>query len=427
MFYLFNSKSGEKMESPILWPVDSPIRKQKTCPGFCITMVAFTIGLTVGVLIPVLYFCREETRIPTTQSRQNSSKTAEKLIGSVFLNNSHSIVKNTPVYPTVSFVETDGLIDEGIFWGKQVEGALPKGYGDEDNHRWSSYIKNAVGVRLEQGCGRMQNRLVTFQDGTRGCVRYRQNLDQIQGELFSFYLAQLLELPNLAPSAVSLVDLKTPNWQNLLSEISSAQWVKNRPIVITKFISNLDTAHIPKSFRPPETRLSHQELTKNNTSSLKEYSELAQWSDLVIFDYLTANLDRVVNNLYNKQWNMNIMEAPAHNLARRTEDDLLVFLDNESGLLHGYRLLQKYEPYHALLLDNLCIFRRKTVSAIERLRKDKNIGKLLGDMFEKNTSLKIRDYLPPLPSKSVKILNERLEKVHNQIIKCRRETTNKKL
>lgn len=413
-----------KMDNPILWPVEAPT-KYRNYKNLCITSVllAFVIGLTVGVLIPILYFCGgDDVTIATPQQWTNNTKTTEKLIGSVFLNNSHAFTKNSIVYPTVSFVETDGLIEDEIFWGRKVEGALPTGYGDDDNHKWSSYIKKAVGVRLEQGCGRMQNRLVVFQDGTRGCVRYRQNLDQIQGELFSFYLAQLLQLPNLAPSAVSLVDLKAPNWQNLPSEISSAQWVANRPIVITKYISNLDTAHIPRSFRPPETQLSHQQLIKANFSSIKDYAELAQWSDLVIFDYLTANLDRVVNNLYNKQWNVNIMEAPAHNLARRTEDDLLVFLDNESGLLHGYRLLQKYEPYHALLLDNLCIFRRKTVVALERLRRDKNIGTLLSDMFEKSTAAKIRDFLPPLPTKSVKILNERLDRVHSQIAKCRRDS-----
>lgn len=391
------------MDNVILWP-----EGRKQTRNICVTsvLIAFIIGLSVGVIIPLIYF-KNNTIKP-------QNKTVEHLISSVFINNSHK-----DLFPSVTFIERSGVIEDGIYWGRNIEENLPKGYGNVDNSNWSTYIDKAIGIHLEIGCGRMQNRLVTFQDGTKGCVRYRQNLDQIQGELFSFYLAQLLQLPNLAPSAVSLVDLKSPNWQNLHFEINSAQWTANRPIVITKYIDNLDNARIPKSFRPPEVQLNHKELAKGNVT-VKEYAELAQWSDLVVFDYLTANLDRVVNNLYNKQWNINIMEAPAHNLARR-QDDLLVFLDNESGLLHGYRLLQKYEPYHALLLDNLCIFRRRTVNAIERLRRDKNIGVLLSDMFERGTGGNVRDFLPPLPAKSVKILNERLDRVYNQISRCKRE------
>ncbi|KAG5879572.1 hypothetical protein JTB14_017549 [Gonioctena quinquepunctata] len=278
---------------------------------------------------------------------------------------------------------------------------------------------------MENGCGRMQNRLVTFQDGLKGCVRYRQNTDQIQGELFSFYLAKILNLPNLAPSAVGIVDLKQPLWQNLRNEIASAQWNSNRPIVLTQFISNLNSANIPAVFKPVERHLNKYDvlnMTKNEvmeeTDLIKKMVELAQWSDLIIFDYLTANLDRIVNNLYNYQWNANIMDAPAHNLAKKSDSDLLVFLDNESGLLHGYRLLKKYEIYHSILLENLCIFRRQTADRIRKLKTRGNIGHLLRDMFEKQNSENVKDILPTIPDKSVKILNERIDKVYNQISKC---------
>uniref|UniRef100_A0A182F3E1 Four-jointed box protein 1 n=1 Tax=Anopheles albimanus TaxID=7167 RepID=A0A182F3E1_ANOAL len=151
---------------------------------------------------------------------------------------------------------------------------------------------------------------------------------------------------------------------------------------------------------------------------LERLVELAQWSDLIVFDYLIANLDRVVNNLYNFQWNADIMAAPAHNLARQTDSALLVFLDNESGLLHGYRLLKKYEAYHGLLLDNLCVYRRSTVEALEQLRAA-NVGRRLNALFERTTTAQIRDVLPPLPEKSVKILVDRIDRVLGQVQKCR--------
>jgi four-jointed box protein 1 len=148
-----------------------------------------------------------------------------------------------------------------------------------------------------------------------------------------------------------------------------------------------------------------------------KFIELAQWSDLIIFDYLIANLDRVVNNLYNYQWNADIMAAPAHNLARQINSQLLVFLDNESGLLHGYRLLKKYEAYHSLLLDDLCVFRKSTIDALRDLR-DANAGERLNELFERTATSKVRDVLPPLPEKSIKILSDRIDHVLLQVQKC---------
>lgn len=382
------------------------------------------------------------------------------------------------------------LLHNNIYWGAKVEKSLPHGYGPSSNDNWVNYIKTTSAIKMETGCGRMQNRLVTFEDGRQACVRYRQNTDQIQGELFSFYLAQTLQLPNLAPSLVSIVNLTDPLWQNIATDIGSAQWNSNRPVVMTKYIPNLESAHIPAVFKPSERHLNKfdvlnivkrgsdqndvtskkngdlllkklterffvgdkvkEELSGNSIDEEKQlldiivdelpekqksavieqvkakigndlldtFVELAQWSDLIIFDYLTANLDRIVNNLYNFQWNVNIMDAPAHNLARKVDTNLLLFLDNESGLLHGYRLLGKYEVYHTLLLDNLCVFRKSTADIIRKLHHTGKVGHILNTMFKENNNSGVLDVLPPLPEKSVKILNERIARVASQIKRC---------
>lgn len=381
-------------------------------------IVAFVIGLTIGILIAVIYFKTPlSVKSAIVQTVQNPNRTIN------IINNNN--------YTTVSFVEkqvessANYLVSNGIFWGSRVEKALPSGFQQKKHEVWERYMKKTVAVKLESGCGRMQNRLVIFEDGSKGCVRYRQNTDQIQGELFSFYLAQVLNLPNLAPSTVSVIDLKNDLWSKLTNDISSAQWSSSKPVVVTQYISNLGSAHIPQVFKPVERHLNKFDvlnMTANDIRDeeelLKTFVELAQWSDLIIFDYLTANLDRIVNNLYNYQWNVNIMDAPAHNLGKRTDTDLLVFLDNESGLLHGYRLLKKYEVYHSILLENLCIFRKSTAGIIRRLKERGDIGQILRKMFEERNSDIVKDLLPMLPDKSVKILNERIEKVYGQIQKC---------
>lgn len=325
--------------------------------------------------------------------------------------------------------DTHGIISNEIFWGPLIEKSFPQGFTAANYTLWSNYVNGGEAriVQLEQDkCGRMQNRLITFADGSVACGRYRQNIDQIQGELFSFYLGQLLKLTNMAPTALHVVDETNSFWANASMGIREAGWKAQRPVILTKHISGLVPAGIPSTFQKLERHLNKFDVTlgldgmKNSLfeegtgddpadrngapaaaanvvgvrnlladrttlsstakiwpsinwlnikssrddAPLSKLIELAQWSDLVIFDYLIAHLDRVVNNMYNYQWNPEIMEAPAHNLAKDQHSELLLFLDNESGLLHGYRLLNKYQAYHSLLLQNICIFRRSTIDQV---------------------------------------------------------------
>lgn len=309
---------------------------------------------------------------------------------------------------------------QGIFWSQAVEDILPKGFGHQEAKEWSDFSHQSSISRVEEGCGRMQNRLIAFDNGRQSCCRYRQNYDQIQGEIFSYYLGQLLGLRNLPPSSLGLVRPRDRQWINVQSSINQAQWTEDRPVVYTQFLNGLEPAYIPAQLRGRNRHLNPIDLKDHQIKKDTDRAELitlAQWSDLLIFDYLTANLDRMVNNLHNMQWNPAMMDAPAHNLARDTQTGLLVFLDNESGLLHGYRLLDKYEIYHKNLLDSLCIFRKSTVDSLRRLQADKNIGSLLRQMFE-HQDQQVVEYLPFLPEKSVKILNYRIDQVLERVMKC---------
>ncbi|CRK89723.1 CLUMA_CG003478, isoform A [Clunio marinus] len=358
------------------------------------------------------------------------------------------------------------IVDDDFYWGQIVENRLPVGFSKRETENWRNYLESNTTeiVKIEQGCGRMQNRLVTFSDGFKACVRYRQNTDQIQGELFSFYLGRILNITNLAPSTAAVIDWDSRLWSQVREHITESQWKTSRPIVLTKWIADLEPSGIPEQFRPLERHLNREDIrnitlddgvtkptqilidrlkpkynadSNQNTKKLwqkkkivlndrmfAKFVELAQWSDLIIFDYLIANLDRVVNNLYNFQWNADIMAAPAHNLAKQINSQLLVFLDNESGLLHGYRLLKKYEAYHGLLLDNLCVFRKSTIDSLKYLR-DNSPGELLNNLFERTTSKKVRDVLPPLPEKSVKILIDRIDRILQQVQKCQENYANR--
>ncbi|XP_013774343.1 four-jointed box protein 1-like [Limulus polyphemus] len=306
-------------------------------------------------------------------------------------------------------------IVNGIYWAEELERIIPNGFSDGVDS-WCEFVNKTKVVKISEGCGRMQNRLVTFDNGNKSCCRYRQNNDQIQGEIFSFYLSRLLKIGNLPPSVLALIRGQEWQWEHVQSQLHLAQWNAEKPVVLTKFVDSLMPAFIPSAFRDKHRQL-YPVAEDLFNKTVAELVELAQWSDLIVFDYLTANLDRVVNNMYNEQWNPEMMNSPTHNLAKHKQSGLLVFLDNESGLLHGYRLLEKYEHFHRSLLDSLCVFRRRTAQSIVELHRTKNTGELLKLSFLKyNPSLV--DWLPFLPERSLKTLTNRINTVYNQIQKC---------
>ena len=422
-------------------------RSYRSLCCFLTASFAFALGLVVGVMIPLCVLPRHAVdAVPVRNfsrgyARLNASINEVRPDSQQWTPEATTAPTTTPPlsrFPSVSFVaqfaasppvlaslsnssvaamlrgespSESGTLRGGIYWGKSVEDSMPKGFSDAEVESWRRFTRTTPVMKMEEGCGRMQNRLLTFSDGTTSCCRYRQNTDQIQGELFSFLLGHLLGLRNLAPSTLSVVRLRDPRWGQVREHVTVAEWAEDKPVVLTRFVPSLQPAHIPKALRGPNRRLHPPDVDGD------DLAELAQWSDLVVFDYLTANLDRVVNNLYNQQWNKGMMDAPAHNLAKDPATGLLVFLDNESGLLHGYRLLRKYESYHRLLLDQLCVFRKPTVDTLRQLHRTGEVGDRLHEAFLQGEP-QGRDVLPGLPSHNIKVLNERIARVLGQVELC---------
>jgi four-jointed box protein 1 len=189
--------------------------------------LAFILGLVVGVMIPLYVLPRSvsSSRLnvnssrPTDSQRRNYTKAATEFPTVSFVANSAA-----PVAVVRPSVDAGGLLQGGVYWGRRVEDAMPAGFEESEAESWRRFARKTPVVKVEEGCGRMQNRLLTFEGGTRSCCRYRQNTDQIQGELFSFYLGRLLGLRNLAPSSLALVRLRDPLWSRVRPQLSLAQW-----------------------------------------------------------------------------------------------------------------------------------------------------------------------------------------------------------
>lgn len=313
---------------------------------------------------------------------------------------------------------------DGVYWSDSFEQSCPKGFSKDDHDSWKIKATSEQFVQMEEGCGRMQNRLLTFRNSEKACARYRLNVDQIQGEIYSYYLSKLLGINNVAPSVLQLPDTNQDQWRMVGQEVGVAMWSEERPVILSKWIDGLSPAYIPVEFRNLSKVLHPKDITEivklpgdkllngNEGSSL---CDLLQWSDLIVFDYLTANLDRVVNNLFNLQWNSRMMSKPAHNLEQGASGNL-VFLDNESGLFHGYRLLDKYSTYHDTLLNSLCIFKKQTIDKLRHFVETDSISGSLQSIFERSEPL--HRHVPRIPAKNIKLLKSRMDDILRQVQKC---------
>lgn len=76
-----------------------------------------------------------------------------------------------------------------------------------------------------------------------------------------------------------------------------------------------------------------------------------------------------------KENNPHIIEESIRNLHKSSSDGKLWLIDNESGLLDAYDLLnphdnnQRFQTFHNKMLQTMCIFQSSLVKALKRLDK----------------------------------------------------------
>nr|XP_034962841.1 four-jointed box protein 1 [Zootoca vivipara] len=258
----------------------------------------------------------------------------------------------------------------GIFWSRALEAQVPSGFSAEEAASWVRAAREARVLSLERGgCGRSSNRLARLSDGSRACVRYGINAEQIQGEALSYHLAGLLGIQErLPPLALARVEARGGQWAPLRG-LSQAQLV-----------------------------------------------ELVQWSDLIVFDYVTANFDRLVSNLFSLQWDPRVMQRATSNL-HRAPNGGLVFLDNEAGLVHGYRLLAMWDKYNEPLLRSVCVFREATAQRVRELHRARNAAAELLHLYR--TREPLASVLGFLSEQQAQLLQDRVDFVHKHILHCK--------
>ena len=113
------------------------------------------------------------------------------------------------------------------------------------------------------------------------------------------------------------VDPNHPVWREAVPDITSSGWRLGSVVSLSQWVPGLARRAMPPILRAAITSAStldlthdsrvtqRQQLRDSNVTqqqqlllrdlSVSEAAELAQWSDLVIFDYITGNYDRVAS------------------------------------------------------------------------------------------------------------------------------------
>ncbi|XP_050811362.1 four-jointed box protein 1 [Gopherus flavomarginatus] len=316
-------------------------------------------------------------------------------------------------------------VQGGIFWSRALEQQVPPGFDPQQAASWLETARAARVASLERGgCGRSSNRLARLSDGSRACVRYGINPEQIQGEALSYRLAQLLGIQQrLPPMTLALVEARGRQWGQVRDELRGSHWAEGAVVSLTQWVDNLTDVVAPAPWRSEAgsgRRL--QPLAAGELGGLTQSQlvELVQWTDLILFDYLTANFDRLVSNLFSLQWDSRVMHRATSNLHRAPSGGL-VFIDNEAGLVHGYRLLSMWDKYNEPLLRSVCIFREATAQRVRDLHRLQNAASELLRLYRTHEPLSGR--LGFLSEQQAQLLQDRIDFVHKHILHCKAMTT----
>ncbi|XP_026166232.1 four-jointed box protein 1 [Mastacembelus armatus] len=312
-------------------------------------------------------------------------------------------------------VKLGSPVEDGIFWSEWLEDLLPVGFTEEYARTWRERARTCRIVKLEPGCGRISNQLATFADGTKACVRYGINADQVQGETLTYYLATLLDITNLPPLTLSQLNRDSEQWTAVRTRIDDLQWSDRAVVSLTEWISNLTGVVTPAPLRQESSGL-HPVLEELRNKTTAELLELMQWTDLIVFDYLTANFDRLVSNLFSLQWDSRVMERDTNNLLKTPHGDL-VFIDNEAGLVHGFRVLNMWEKYHNTVLSSVCVFRKRTTQRVTELHRRRDSRKRLLELYRDSEPLSLE--LGFLSDEHAGVLQDRIDRLYKHILHCK--------
>lgn len=257
---------------------------------------------------------------------------------------------------------------QGVTWDPVLVESIPQVFTAEGDRDFIDKAHKLKIVNITKGCSDYEKRMLILEDGTKVCCKHRVNYQQLQSELYSFHFSRILNIYNVPPAILAKVDYTTAQWLDVSSEASKAGLRHGMIVVLTQYIDKLLPTYIPDLLQAKGDILLPTNYSFKMTPE-RTIHQLIQWTNLIIFDYLTANSDRVMNALANMQWNPRVVGMPVHNLYE-TSQGAIVFIDNESGFWLGYKLASESDTHKRLqksYITKICIVDGTVLHAIKEL------------------------------------------------------------
>ncbi|XP_005102027.1 uncharacterized protein LOC101849855 [Aplysia californica] len=354
------------------------------------------------------------------------------------------------------------VVVDGIYWSEEVKRSIPKGVSVEVADRWINKTRRLGFQSLTppdwNKCGRPQNGFVTLEDGTEMCARYRHPHDHlVMGEVLSYWLSRLLSLDCVPPVSLSLVS--SAQWAELNKSKTDLGWEPEQYVALIMWIKDMNSSFRSKVLMPQailhayktgvpvseqiflqaatvRTAQTNQSSDHNDVTNsggpewtVDELVAVAQWSSMIVFDYLTANYDRVASmqDGAEEQRKPEVIEESIRNLRRSRDSAKLWLIDNESGFLDAYDLMytsphngHRFFRFHDQMLKTVCVFQRSLVDALRDLHAAESPRKKLEEFATKSDP-----FLRRIPKSSVyrtfeEHFDERLNAVIDWVDQCER-------
>ncbi|XP_077870325.1 four-jointed box protein 1-like [Saccoglossus kowalevskii] len=267
-----------------------------------------------------------------------------------------------------------------------------------------------------------KNSTTIIEDG----IFWSKEIEQLipSAEILTFYLSRLLGMDNVQMVVLTHPDPYTEQWKDLKvrTQLLNREWLPTDDVTLSMWTSLSENVSFPRIFLQNERKLHvHNSLLQDMT--LMELGDLAQWTDMVLLDFIVLHVDRVTRAMRTTEaaikdpW---LLDVNIKNIGRKGRKFWL--FDNEAAFLFVPQInVPKIDrTYHNKLLKSTCVFRRKTVERLLWLHYSRDVESILKEvvlLYEpaidwRNTlSCRYNNVMTSL-------LHERIHTVYQHILSC---------